>query len=142
MRLHGGGYEATAEDWRIMELYDAAREAGLSHNQAQSSAFQQVAQETTLPTAPTGGGGYEVINIGTSDAPQTVLVDPSGQFVSSVENTGYNQYGAIGGGGDAGAYSGTTAQSLVPSGASVSSGTNGGFWISGAGGSGLAIITY
>ena len=107
MRLHGGGYEPTAEDYRIMELYDAARAAGVSHQQAQNSAFQQVAQETTLPTTPTGGGGYEVINIGTPDAPQTVLVDPSGQFVSSVEKTGYNQYGAIGGGGDVGAYTQT-----------------------------------
>ena len=104
MRLHGGGYEPTEEDMRIMDLYYAAKDAGLSDREAQSSAFQQVAQETTLPTAPTGGGGYEVINIGTPDAPQTVLVDPSGQFVASVENTGYNQYGAIGGGGDAGAY--------------------------------------
>lgn len=97
------GYEATEEDIRIMQLYDAAREAGLSQQQAQASAFQQVAQETAIPTAPTGGGGYEVINIGTPDAPQTILVDPNGQFVSSVNKTGYNQYGAIGGGGDVGA---------------------------------------
>ena len=97
------GYEASEEDLRIMDLYYVARDAGLSHNQAQSSAFQQVAQETTLPTAPTGGGGYEVINIGTQDSPETILVDPNGQFVASVEKTGYNQYGAIGGGGDAGA---------------------------------------
>ena len=109
------GYEATEEDWRIMDLYYAARDAGLSHNQAQSSAFQQVAQETALPTAPTGGGGYEVINIGTADSPETVLVDPSGQYVASVEKTGYNQYGAIGGGGDAGAY---TQESFTSSGLS------------------------
>lgn len=96
------GYEATEEDMRLMDLYYAARDAGLSQQQAQASAAQQVAQETTLPTAPTGGGGYEVINIGTPDAPETVLVDPKGQFVSSVGKTGYNQYAALGGGGDAG----------------------------------------
>lgn len=97
------GYEATPEDIRLMELYYAARDAGQSQQQAQAAAAQQVVQETTIPTAPTGGGGYEVINIGTPDAPNTVLVDPKGNFVSSVNKTGYNQYAAIGGGGDAGA---------------------------------------
>jgi len=45
MRLHGGAYEATEEDWRIMDLYYAAKDAGLRDREAQSSAFQQVAQE-------------------------------------------------------------------------------------------------
>lgn len=99
-----GGYEATDEDMRIMDLYYAARNAGMDQSAAQAAAFQQVAQETAIPTAPTGGG-YEVINIGTPDAPETVLVDPSGNFVASVDKSGYNQYSALGGSGDSGSSS-------------------------------------
>ena len=46
MRLHGGGYEATAEDWRLMEVYDAAREAGLSHSDANRVVMQSAMEAT------------------------------------------------------------------------------------------------
>jgi hypothetical protein len=46
MRLHGGGYEATAEDWRLMEVYDAARTAGLSHSDANRVVMQSAMEAT------------------------------------------------------------------------------------------------
>jgi hypothetical protein len=66
MRLHGGGYEATAEDWRLMEVYDAARTAGLSHSDANRVVMQSAMEATygaPQVSVDTGGLTGEAPNI-------------------------------------------------------------------------------
>ncbi len=46
MRLHGGGYEATPEDWRLMEIYYAAMDAGLSQKEAEKVQMQAAMDAT------------------------------------------------------------------------------------------------
>jgi hypothetical protein len=66
MRLHGGGYEATAEDWRLMDVYDAARTAGLSHSDANRVVMQSAMEATygaPQVSVDTGGLTGEAPNI-------------------------------------------------------------------------------
>lgn len=51
MRLHGGGYEPTEEDMRLMDIYYAARDAGLSQKEAQQVQMQ-AAMEATYSAPP------------------------------------------------------------------------------------------
>ena len=46
MRLHGGGYEPTAEDMRLMDIYYAAMDAGLSQKEAEKVQMQAAMEAT------------------------------------------------------------------------------------------------
>ena len=66
MRLHGGGYEASAEDWRLMDIYYAARDAGLSQKEAQQVQMQAAMEATygaPQVSVDTGGLTGEAPNI-------------------------------------------------------------------------------
>jgi len=66
MRLHGGGYEASPEDWRLMEVYDAARASGLSHSDANRVVMQSAMEATYAApqvSVDTGGLTGEAPNI-------------------------------------------------------------------------------
>jgi hypothetical protein len=66
MRLHGGGYEPTAEDMRLMDIYYAAMDAGLSQKEAEKVQMQAAMEATygaPQVSVDTGGLTGEAPNI-------------------------------------------------------------------------------
>ena len=93
-----------------------------------------------------GNGNYGVGSIGTFNTATSGAQgeDKSGDGGGGGGGGGGYPNGGAGGparGGDSGAYSGTTGQSIV-AGGSLSTGTNGGTYESGAGGNGSVILTW
>jgi len=88
MRLHGGGYEPTAEDWRLMEVYDAARTAGLSHSDANRVVMQSAMEATygapqvSVDTAGLTGAAPNI------QGTPTLYYDPNGNLAGVLSQNG------------------------------------------------------
>ena len=83
MRLHGGGYEASEEDWRLMQVYDAARSAGQSQAEANRTVMQSAMEATySAPQAPVADvGSYTPVESNWTGTPTVYANDQGVQAV-------------------------------------------------------------
>jgi hypothetical protein len=88
MRLHGGGYEPTEEDMRLMDIYYAAMDAGLSQKEAEKVQMQAAMEATygapqvSVDTAGLTGAAPNI------QGTPTLYYDPNGNLAGVLSQNG------------------------------------------------------